>query len=320
MKILAIQNRMGIGDTVIFLPFIKALSKKYNSPISLLVKESSKADQYLYETDYIDEIIILERDKNYNNRHDGLFGSFNLIKDLKKYNFDSIFIFNSSLRFNLIAKLSHIPEIFQYPLFQKNKQHITETPKQFLKDKLNLEITGDPEIQISKELIENSIKDFNINKDEINILLGIGGSGPTKRIPAETFLNFIEKISKIKKCKFFLATGKDKDEQAILNQFLNSHLNNLFIPLDNLSIKETLPIIKNCDISICNDTGFAHLSAALGVKTITLMADAPLVYGNYSSRMFPIIPDGESSVTHGTRGKNKINSNKIFSKVIEIID
>ena len=50
------------------------------------------------------------------------------------------------------------------------------------------------------------------------------------------------------------------------------------------------------------------------------MADAPLVYGNYSSRMFPIIPDGESSVTHGTRGKNKINSNKIFSKVIEIID
>ena len=32
MKILAVQNRMGIGDTVIFLPFIKAISKKYNSP------------------------------------------------------------------------------------------------------------------------------------------------------------------------------------------------------------------------------------------------------------------------------------------------
>ena len=53
MKILAIQNRMGIGDTVIFLPYIKALSKKYNSPISLLVKESSKADQYLFETNDI---------------------------------------------------------------------------------------------------------------------------------------------------------------------------------------------------------------------------------------------------------------------------
>ena len=63
MKILAVQSKMGIGDTVIFLPFIKALSKKYDSPISLLVKESSKADQYLFQTDYIDQILILERDK-----------------------------------------------------------------------------------------------------------------------------------------------------------------------------------------------------------------------------------------------------------------
>ena len=57
MKILAVQNRMGIGDTVIFLPFIKALSKKYNSPISLLVKENSKADQFLYQTNYIDKFL-----------------------------------------------------------------------------------------------------------------------------------------------------------------------------------------------------------------------------------------------------------------------
>ena len=58
MKILAIQNRMGIGDTVIFLPFIKALSQKFKSPISILVKKSSKADQYLFQTNYIDQILI----------------------------------------------------------------------------------------------------------------------------------------------------------------------------------------------------------------------------------------------------------------------
>ena len=53
MKILAIQNRMGIGDTVIFLPFIKAISKEFNSPISLLVKENSKANEFLNQTNYI---------------------------------------------------------------------------------------------------------------------------------------------------------------------------------------------------------------------------------------------------------------------------
>ena len=318
MKILAIQNRMGIGDTVIFLPFIKALSKKFNSPISLLVKESSKADQYLFQTDYIDKILILERDINNKNRHDGFFGSFNLIQDLKKYNFDKIFIFNSSLRFNLIARFSKIPKIYQYQLFDKNKQHITDTPKKFLKDKLDIEVKEDPNIQINNELILEAIKKFQIDKKELNILLGIGGSGPTKRIPSKTFLNVIDRILKIKKCKFFLATGKNNEEQVILNEILETKFKNFCIPLDNFSIKETLPIIKCCNLSICNDSSFSHLSAALGIKTITLMADTPLIYGNYSSNMFPILPDGEDTVTHNTLGKEKINPKKIFDKIIEI--
>ena len=53
MKILAIQNRMGIGDTVIYLPYIKAISENFNTPVSILVKENSKADQYLDQTNYI---------------------------------------------------------------------------------------------------------------------------------------------------------------------------------------------------------------------------------------------------------------------------
>ena len=122
------------------------------------------------------------------------------------------------------------------------------------------------------------------------------------------------------KCKFFLATGKDNEEQIILNEILHSKFKNICVPLDNLSIKKTLPIIKNCNISICNDSSFSHLSAALGIKTITLMADTPLIYGNYSSKMFPIIPDGEKTVSHKTQGKEKIYPQKIFDKYIEIIN
>ena len=253
MKILAVQSRMGIGDTVIFLPFIKALSKKFNSPISLLVKENSKADQYLHQTNYIDKILILERDNKTKNRHDGLFGIFNLANDLKKHKFDKIFIFNSSLRFNIIAKMAGIPKIYQYPLLTKNKQHITEVPKKFLKSNFDLDVDEDPEIQIDNVSISKAAKEFQMVKDTTNILLGIGGSGPTKRIPAKTFLNVIDKISNIKNCKFFLATGKAKQEQEILNQILQSKFKNYCTRLDNLTISEILPLIKICNVSICND-------------------------------------------------------------------
>ena len=320
MKILAVQSKMGIGDTVIFLPFIKALSKKYDSPISLLVKESSKADQYLFQTNYIDKILILERDKKNNNRHNGFLFNINLIKNIKKNNFDKIFIFNSSLRFNIIAKFSRIPEIYQYPLFKKNKQHITETPKKFLKDRLNLEVDDDPEIHINETINKKLDAKLKINDEETNILLGIGGSGPTKRIPAKTFIKVIEKISKTRKCKFFLATGKDEEEQLILNEILNSNFKKNCIPLDDFKIKETLPIIKKCKVSVCNDSSFSHLSAALGIKTITLMADTPLIYGNYNSKMFPIMPDGEQDVSHNTLGKDRINSTKILQKLEEILN
>ncbi len=320
MKILAIQNRMGIGDTVIFLPFIKALYKKYNSPISLLVKESSKADQYLYQTNYIDKILILERGDKNKSRHSGFLGSINLIKDLRKYKFDKIFIFNSSLRFNLIARFSKIPKIYQYPLFSKSEQHITNVPKKFMKDRLDLTVEEDPDIQIDDKLLSKSIYKFQIDKNNLNILLGIGGSGPTKRVPSKIFLDVIDKISNIKKCKFFLATGKNYDEQIILKEILDSKFKDLCVSLDDLTIKETLPVIKNCNLSICNDSSFSHLSAALGIKTITLMADTPLIYGNYSSKMYPIIPDGETEVSHGTLGKNKINPKKIFDKVLEILN
>ena len=50
------------------------------------------------------------------------------------------------------------------------------------------------------------------------------------------------------------------------------------------------------------------------------MADTPLIYGNYNSKMFPIIPDGEKTVSHRTYGKDKINPQKIFDKFIEIIN
>ena len=90
--------------------------------------------------------------------------------------------------------------------------------------------------------------------------------------------------------------------------------------IDNVKLKDTLPIIKNCKIAICNDTSFSHLSAALEIQTIVLMSDTPLLYGSYSPRMHPIIPDGEKTVGHDTLGKDKINPEKIYYKFKKILN
>ena len=313
MKILAIQNRMGIGDMVIFLPYIEAVAKKYNSQVTLLVKENSKAEHLIKDNKYINEIIILKRDQTKKSFHDGLNGFFRLVSDIKKYQFDKVLIFNSSLRYKLVCKFAGINDIYQYPLFKKKNQHIIEAANKLLKNNFNLEIKSDPVIDVKDENVQKIKLKFNFSDEVKNILLGIGGSGPTKRIPPKIFIEFMDLCLKNFKCRFFLATGNKNEEIEIMNEILSYH-KNLCTPLNELSISETLPIIKNCNIAVCNDSSFSHLSAGLGKPTIVLMSDTPLIYGSYSSKMHPLIPDGVENVTHGTDGKERINPLKIFEK------
>ena len=318
MKILAIQNRMGIGDMVIFLPYIEAVAKKYNSQVTLLVKENSKAEHLIKDNKYINEIIILKRDRTKKSFHDGLNGFFRLVSDIKKYQFDKVLIFNSSLRYKLVCKFAGINDIYQYPLFKKKNQHIIEAANKLLKNNFNLEIKSDPVIDVKDENVQKIKLKFNFSDEVKNILLGIGGSGPTKRIPPKIFVEFMNLCLKNFKCRFFLATGNKNEEIEIMNEILSYH-KNLCTPLNELSISETLPIIKNCNIAVCNDSSFSHLSAGLGKPTIVLMSDTPLIYGSYSSKMHPLIPDGVEKVTHGTEGKERINPLKIFEKFQNLI-
>jgi len=320
MKILVIQNKMGIGDMVIYLPFIEAISKKFNTPVSILVKESSKAEHFLKDINFINKIIILDRNnKLKSGRHEGFIGFYNLVRDLKQNNFDKVFIFNSSFRFYLIARIAGIKDIHQYPLLQKKNQHVIKVAKNLLKKSLELNVESDPKITINSQHVQEVRLKYKISNNEKNILLGIGGSGPTKRIPAIIFIKLMHLITQKYKCKFFLATGKSNQEQEILKEILDTEFKNECYALDNLSLTKTLPIIKNCDISVCNDSSFSHLSSGLGIKTIVLMADTPLLYGSYSPRMYPIIPDGENTVTHDTLGKERINPIKVFEKLNSIL-
>jgi len=319
MKILAIQNRMGIGDMVIFLPYIEAVAKKYKSQVSLLVKENSKAEQLIKENKYINEIIILKRDQNKKNLHDGFSGFFRLVSDIKKHQFDKVLIFNSSLRYNLICKLAGISDVYQYPLFKKKNQHIVDAANNLIKNNFNLVIKGDPVININDENIQNIKVKFDFHDNVKNILLGIGGSGPTKRIPPKIFIEFMNLCLKNFNCRFFLATGNQSEEIKIMNEILNYH-KDICTPINELSISETLPVIKNCNIAVCNDSSFSHLSAGLGKPTIVLMSDTPLIYGSYNSKMYPIMPDGVDKVTHGTEGKEQINPLKIFEKFQSLIN
>ena len=62
MKILILQNRMGIGDMIMFLPFIEAISKKFKTPVTILAKKNTKIEMYFNNKEIVEEIMYLERE------------------------------------------------------------------------------------------------------------------------------------------------------------------------------------------------------------------------------------------------------------------
>ena len=307
MKILCINTRKGIGDQVLFVSYIHAISKKFKTPVSLLAKDSSKAKDLFAEDNHINEIITLEKEM------DGIGGILKLKNDLKQRNFDKIFIFNSSLRYNIIAKLAGIKSINQYPLF-RSKDNIVLSAKIFTEDVTNKVVSTEPNLIIKKT-------DNNLDRNFKYICLGISASGPTKRWDINNYIKLAEKINEKIKCKFYLAGGKNDID--LINKFKNSSVGKGSLSFEKMNIKETLQYISDCDLYIGNDTGWAHISIALNVKALTIFCDSPVsAYGSYSSKMFTVEPEGviKGTTTHDTLGKDKISFDEVYNQSIQILN
>ena len=318
MKVLVIQPKIGMGDMVIYLPYIHAISKKYQTPVSILVKENSRANQLLAEDRHIDEIILLDRSKNNSGSHDGLSGFLKLSKEIKLKNFNKVFIFNSSLRYLLISKLAGIKNISQYPLLRK-KDNIVTSAKIFTEHELGSIVSTQPELRINQESFNKVNQSF--SKEFKHICLGISASGPTKRWNIENFITLCKKINEKIPAKFYLAAGNN--DKNLIDKFLDSEISKNCTSFQDLKIKETMPIIKNCDLYIGNDTGWLHISSALGIKCLALFMDSPVqAYGKYSKNINIIIPEGETeeTTTHDTLGADKISFEKVFEKSMELLN
>ena len=318
MKVLVIQPKIGMGDMVIYLPYIHAISKKYQTPVSILVKKNSRANQLLAQDKFIKEILILDRTKNKLGKHNGLSGFLKLSKDLKLKEFDKVFIFNSSLRYLLISKMAGIKNISQYPLFRK-KDNIVTSAKIFTENELGDIVSTQPKLIISDDKVNEAKQKF--SKEFKHICLGISASGLTKRWDIKNFIKLCTNINAKTPSKFYLAAGNnDKD---LIEQFLNSEISNNCISFKDLKISETLPMIKNCNLYIGNDTGWLHISSALGIKCLALFMDSPVqAYGKYSKNIDVIVPEGETeeTTTHDTLGADKISFEKVFNKSIELLN
>jgi len=304
---LVIIKSMGIGDLVILISNIHAISKSIKSKVVVLAQKNTRAAEVLKYDPHVSEIIDLDKK-----------GFFNIIKKIKRKNFKKSYIYSDSLRLFLISKLSNIKENYQYKLFSKKGKNFFRTAKKFTEKILNYEINHESKIYWDPEEVEKAKIKFKISKEKKNIICGISASGPTKRWDIKNYIKLFENINNKFPCKFFIAAGP-KDEELV-QEIMNSSIKENSISFSKMSISETIPIISTCQYYVGNDTGWGQISAALNLNSLFLFCDSPSeAYGAWRKNIKIIVPEGEIVCEHNTRGKDKISFNEVLKKTIEMI-
>jgi len=307
-KGLIIQTRPGVGDLCMFLPYIQQI-KEHNKDFAftLVTKKRTAAKQILKYDQSINQIVYLE-DETIATTKSKINNFFKLLNFIKKNNFSKIYIMHFSIFWFLLAKISGIKNIYKYGILKKNVDiHLNalEQNKRWLQD---------PNLSSQTKIIYPQ----NNSKNNNQIIIGIGSSGPTKKWPTENYIGLIKKINN-KNIKFYLAGGNNEIENQIANKIINEIKENRIESLCSLSIEEIMPIINSSKLYIGNDTGFMHLSAGLNIPAIGLFGDTPLSYAKYNKNILPIIPENFKTVGHGSMAMNQITIGQVLNEVKKFI-
>jgi heptosyltransferase-2 len=291
-----------------FLPYIQQI-KEHNKDFAftLVTKKRTAAKQILKYDQSINQIVYLE-DETIETTKSKINNFFKLLSFIKKNNFSKIYIMHFSIFWFLLAKISGIKNIYKYGILKKNVDiylNALEQNKRWLQDP-NLSS------QTKKFYPQNSSKNNN------QIIIGIGSSGPTKKWPIENYIELIKKIND-KNIKFYLAGGNNEIENQIANKIINEIKENRIESLCSLSIEEIMPIINSSKLYVGNDTGFMHLSAGLNIPAIGLFGDTPLSYAKYNKNILPIIPENFKTVGHGSMAMNQITIGQVLNEVKKFI-
>jgi heptosyltransferase-2 len=307
-KGLIVQTRPGIGDLCMYLPYIQQI-KDHNKDFqfTLITKKRTAAKQILKYEQSVNHIVYLE-DEILQITKSKINNFFKILNFIKKNNFSKIYIMHFSIFWFLLAKISGIKKIYKYGIFKKNVDIYLNALEQNMRWLQDSNLSSQTKIAYP----QNNIKNNN------QIIIGIGSSGPTKKWPTENYIELIKRINN-KNIKFYLAGGNNEIENQIANKIINEIKDNRIESLCSLSIEKIMSIINSSKLYIGNDTGFMHLSAGLNIPAIGLFGDTPLSYANYTKNIIPIIPENFKTVGHNSMAMKQITIEQVLNEVKKFI-
>lgn len=286
-KILVVRYRF-IGDMILTIPFLRNLRYAYpDAQIDMLVAPNS--GEVIENCPYINNFIYFDTTRKHKyEKGKGEKKSFwYYVNLLKKENYDKAYVLKRSLSSALLCFFAGIKERIGYDTenrgFLLTKKLKYDTKKHESLCFLDaLETDG---IEIKDSHLENWIKKENQDKvlnlfEKYNILgtkvvINATATNEGKIWDINNFARIIEYLSNKKQSQvIFIGAPSDKEiyENIKYNEELKIKPVNL---CGEITIKDSLALLKESDLMIGNDSGNLHMAASVGTNVIGLYGPMP---------------------------------------------
>ena len=257
-----------IGDSVISIPFIQSLkAQEPDAEITIICKEWVTG---VYDNHpAVNEIIPLSKTK--------LTGFINIIKtgrDLREYDFDRFYTLTDSFRSALILWLSNAQRRYGYSTQMRSmfltdvvpiSNKIIHRSKKYLNliqfDSKNLDV---PIIHLTNSentWAEKEMEKLGLSKPVALFPFSVANN---RTIPNKVLINWIRKSN-----NDYLVFGSENDierGERLINVCGGISIRSI---CGEYPLRESIALISACKYALAADSGLGHISAALGLPTIS---------------------------------------------------
>ena len=288
-KNILINALVNLGDVVLTTAALDLIKKNFpDTKITMLVKKIVK--DAVIDNPVVDDVIAFE----YNARKNSLGKMYDVVREIRRRNFDLAISFDRKLRPAFItfaagiprrvcptkifeSKKSRVPLLYtdivemDYDLFSKPQaENFQEIVRRFFK----IEGHGTPQFpQKFSPNVEKLLGPIPPNK--IKIALCVKGTFPLKTYPKEYFAEVVNSLRQMYNAAFFIIGAPNDRNYAdeVIAEIGGDVLNFC----GETSLPDLAEIFRRTDLFITVDTGAMHIAATTGVQTVAFFGCSPII-------------------------------------------
>ena len=257
-----------IGDSVIAIPFIQTL-RDHNPGAEIIIVCKDWVSGVYENHPAVTEVLPLSR-----SQLTGIMNVFKTGTDLKKYDFDKFFTLTDSFRSAFVLWSSKAKRRYGYA-GQMRSIFLTDSismPRKIMHRSekylglggFDLEVLGKPKIHLSNSEIRWASQEM----DELGLKRPVAlfpfSVGANRTIPNKILKGWI-KDSDADHIVFGSTNDMDSAEKLV---GLCDEVSIRSV-CGNYSLRESIALISTCKFTLATDSGLGHISAALGIPTIS---------------------------------------------------